>query len=84
MLGKGKQLQHFLSDRAAKFTSLCLEPQVAQAPGASWEIWHPQWEQKVVTKPDTSKSGIREETGPNLVRALGMFSDSHTRTSHIE
>ena len=34
----------------------------------------------VVTKPDTSKSGIREETGPNLVRALGMFSDSHTRT----
>ena len=35
--------------------------------------------QMVVTKPDTSKSGIREETGPNLVRALGMFSDSHTR-----
>ena len=37
----------------------------------------------VVTKPDTSKSGIREETGPNLVRALGMFSDSHTRRRHI-
>ena len=36
--------------------------------------------ERVVTKPDTSKSGIREETGPNLVRALGMFSDSHTRT----
>ena len=42
-------------------------------------------EGRVVTKPDTPKSGIREETGPNLVRALGMFSDSRTRTtSHIE